>query len=259
MKKLISIVILLTAFFSVSAFAIKIIKLYHEDIPVTSQSDDERAQAARVGFVQLLIKLTGDPAIEKNPDIKDAIKRADYYVSEFSYSSPTTNSATYFIHLTFEANDVNRLLHRAGVSFWGEKRPLILVWLTLTSPHHPIEIIGDETPGELLESMKFTGEKLGLPLIFPLMDVTDIGQISPEDVSTMDLTTLKKAGKRYAPNAYLIGNIEALEDGYQTEWQLVLGNRQWKWTIATKSLDDAITKVLSQTSQTLSTKYDAKF
>lgn len=254
MKKIIIFVLFLTLF-PVSAFAVKMTNLYHADLPVSSQSDDERAQAVRQGFAQLLIKLTGNPDIEKNPDIKDAMKRADYFVQEYSYSSPTTNSATYFIHITFEPSDVDRLLHKSGLAYWGEKRPLILVWLAVTDTKNVTEIIGNETPGDVLDTMKVESNKLGLPLIFPLMDVIDMSQVSVDEVTSMSLPVLKQAGKRYAPNAYLIGKIEPSNDGYQSEWQLILDNDEWTWTITDKSMDSVITEVLNQASQALSKYY----
>lgn len=258
MKKLIMTAILLFIFQPMSALAVAVDNLYRIDVPVTSQSDDERAQAAKQAFAQLLMKLTGDTDIEKNPDIQDAMKRADYYVQEFSYSSPTTTSATYFIHISFDANDVKRLLKKAGISFWGEKRPLILVWLAVTNAQHAPEIIGNETPEDALESMKHASKQFGLPLIFPLMDVADMSQVSPQDVSAMTLPALMQAGKRYSPAAYLIGNIVAKEDGtYQSQWQLILKNNHWTWIISNKSKDEIIIKVLSQTSQVLSKYFES--
>jgi hypothetical protein len=257
MKKLVLIALLFIVI-PLSAYAVKVTSLYHADMPVSSQSDDERAQAVKQGFTQLLIKLTGNPDIANNPDIKEAIKRADYYVQEYSYSAPTTNSATYLIHLTFEMNDINRLLKKSGIAVWGEKRPLILVWLAVTDAKHVTEIVGNETPGDVIDLMKYQGKKLALPLIFPLMDVTDMSQVSPEEVAAMTLPVLKQAGKRYSPNAYLIGKIEPTDNGYQSEWQLLLNQDEWSWNITDKTMDAVIKEVLMQASQALSKYYQVK-
>lgn len=237
-------------FMPILAQAITVTKLYQTSMPVMSQSDDERAQAVRQGFLQLLVKLTGNQTIEKNPDIKAALQRADYYISEYSYSLPTPQSATYHLNVRFEPADVNRMLRKSGITFWGDKRPLILVWLAVTN-HHGTEIIGSETNGEVLDSMTHEGKKLGLPLIFPLMDVADMSHVSAEDVQTMSLASLLEAGKRYSPSAYLIGTITQADDGYASEWELVMNKNHWKWNIDEKSTDDIIASVLNETSQTL--------
>jgi hypothetical protein len=258
MKKLMLMVMCWVAFLAMPAFAVNVIHLYHADLPVSSQSDDERALAVQQGFSQLLIKLTGNPDIEKNAIIKAAIKRADYYVQEFSYSVPTTASSTYFIHLVFEPHDVNRLLHKAGITFWGERRPLILVWLVASDASHVAEIISNETPGTVLNAMKNQGDRYGLPLIFPLMDVVDMDQVTPEEVSAVMLPILRQAGKRYAPNAYLIGKIETKLGGCESQWQLVINNNQWAWSISNSTPDAVIADVFYQTSQTLSKYFEVK-
>jgi hypothetical protein len=258
MKKLMLMVIFWVVFLALPAFAVKVTHLYHADLPVSSQSDDERALAVQQGFSQLLIKLTGNPDIEKNPTIKAAIKRADYYVQEFSYSAPTTNSSTYFIHLVFEPHDVNRLLRKAGITFWGERRPLILVWLVANNSSHVPEIISNETPGSILDAMKNQGDKFGLPLIFPLMDMVDMEQVSPEEVDAGMLPVLRQAGKRYSPNAYLIGKIETKADGCDSQWQLIINKNQWAWSISNSTPDAVIADVFYQTSQTLSKYFEVK-
>lgn len=250
MKKLLLLVVL-TLFPLLPVYAVVVDDLYQADIPVTSQLSDDRISAVREGFSRLMIKLTGDPNIAKNPVIKDAIQRADYYVQTFSYSAPTTASATYSLHVSFEADDIKRMLRKAGVAYWDENRPLIVVWLAITNPKHEVAIIDDQTPGDILDALRQQGEKFALPLIFPLMDVADLGEISPEDINNMSVPVVKKASQRYSPNAYLIGKIESVDGACQSHWLLIVNNKQWNWTIADKTPEDIVAEVLYQVSQTL--------
>src|SRR5579862_4592741 len=237
MKKiLITLVLIFVPAFS--AFAVKVSSLYRAEIPVSSQSEDEKTRAVRLGLAQVLIKLTGNPKIEDMPEIRASLEKADYYVQEFSYSSPETSSAEYLIYIHYDAADVKNLLKKAGIAYWGATRPLILVWLVVTNKGQQSEIIGNESPGVYLDEMKEQGKKFGLPLIFPMMDVADISQVTPEDVKSENLALLKEAGKRYAPAAYLIGKIEENSDGQTSEWQLILNDNTWHWTINSKSIED---------------------
>src|SRR3982750_884414 len=79
---------------SKAVFAIKIADLYQVELPIIAQSQDMKDEAIKTGFLQVLIKLTGDPLIDKNPLVKISLQKADYYVQEFSYSLANTNSAT---------------------------------------------------------------------------------------------------------------------------------------------------------------------
>lgn len=257
MRELFFTAFILALFSMAPAFAVKVTSLYQYEMPVDSQADDVRAQAVREGFLQVLIKISGDPQIAENPDIKPLLRRADYFVQEFSYSAPDA-SPYYTLKIRYDRNDINRLLKKAGVSYWGENRPLILVWVSYTNIKNFAEIIGNENPGNILTTMKLQGKKYGLPLIFPMMDVTDIDQVSTTDIKEMSLSTLKEAGKRYAPDAMLIGAIEQTNIDFQSHWQLVLGTNQWAWNISEKLIDDVIASVLNQTSQTLAKYYVEK-
>lgn len=240
------------------AFAVNVTSLYEAEISVPAQTEDLKAQAIKDGFLQILVKLSGDPAIAKNPGIIPYLSKADYYVQEFSYSATSTASSEYILHIRYDVADVNRLLKRAGVAYWGQTRPLLLVWLAVSKQGRATEIIGNETTGKVLRSMLDQGKQYGLPLIFPMMDVDDMSQVSPDDVTNLELPVLKEAAKRYAPDALLIGKMEQTAQGIQGEWALVLGNDEWKWSISEKTVNGAVGTLLSQVRQTLSKHYVEK-
>jgi uncharacterized protein len=260
MKKLLLTILLalLACSLLTRAFAVKVSSLYQADIPVAAQTDDLKTQAVRDGFLDVLIKLSGDGQVGDNPVIKASLLRPDYYVHEISYSQPTPDASEYLLRIRYEPNDINRLLRKAGVSYWGEMRPLILVWLAITNKHQTTEIIGHEMPGDIFATMKHQSNRYGLPLIFPVMDVTDINQISPKDVISVSLPVLKEAAKRYAPDALLIGNMQETDNGIESQWLLMLNKNQWKWVITEKSVDLVISTLMNQISQTLAKHYVAK-
>lgn len=239
------------------AFAVKMPNLYQTEVAVAAQTEDLKAQAIKEGFNHLLIKLSGDPSIAKNPLIKASLNRPDYYVKDFSYSAPTPASSHYSLRINFEENDVNRLLNKAGVAYWGNTRPLILVWLAISSRENGTEIIGNEMPNDIYNTLQQQSDRYGLPLIFPMMDVADVSQISPEDVLNMSLPTLKEAGKRYSPDGLLIGKIKQEKGQYISQWQLILNdkNNEWEWNVSDKSIDKILSTVLTEVSQSLAKHY----
>lgn len=257
MKQLFLTAFVLAFFAMAPAFAVKVSSLYQHEMPVDSQSDETRAQAVKEGFLQVLIKISGDPHIGENPEIKPVISRANYYVQEYSYSTPDA-SPFYILKIRYDRTDINRLLKKAGISYWGENRPLILVLVSYTNLKNFGEIIGNENPGSVLTTMKTQGKKYGLPLIFPMMDVADISEITPTDIKDLSLPALKAAAKRYSADAILVGTIEQTSLDFQSHWTLVLGTNQWDWNISEKFMDDILASVLNQTSQTLAKYYVEK-
>lgn len=240
-------------------FAVKV-DLYQVELPVASQSADARTEAALLGFEQILVRLTGDINVVKNPIIKENLNKAGYFIQEYHYALPSANSSEYQIFISFDAEDINRLLKRAGVSYWGPKRPLILAFLAVKAPNGQLEVIGDDSSNDIASALKLYSNKYGLPLILPAMDMEDLNQFTPEDISGVLLPVLKNAGKRYAPDVYLIGNIQQNFGGYESQWQLISNtvNKQWNWTVTDRTIEKIIANVMDQVSQNLSNRHAIK-
>lgn len=249
---------LLVIFVALPSYAVKVNSLYEAEVAVPSQAPEVRADGIRQGFLDVLIKVSGNQDIADLPLIKSNLKRADYYVQEFGYSQPTVNASTYTLKVRFDQDDVNHLLKTAGVVYWGETRPLTLVWLAVTDADQQANIIGGETPGPILETMKNEGKRYGLPLIFPVMDMDDMNLVTPDQINVASLPRLQEAGKRYAPDAMLIGSIKPTDKGFSSQWTLALNQQQWSYTIPGDSLQSIMNAVMEQVSQTLSTRYVEK-
>src|SRR3990167_11197041 len=239
-------------------WAVKVKALYEVEMSVASQAADARAEAIREGFQEVLIKLTGDQDVAKNKLIKSSLDKADYFVQEYSYSSPTVSSATYNLRVKYNEQDVKRLLRKAGATSWGETRPLILVWLATVNDRHEVDILGVETEHAMLEKFKRDGQRFGLPLIFPVMDVADMEKVTSDNITTIALPELKEASKRYEPDALLIGTIEYDGDIYTGRWNLVWGEKAWDWSIEGDTREKLFASVLDNVSQVLSQRSDAK-
>ncbi|HEX4044791.1 MAG TPA: DUF2066 domain-containing protein [Gammaproteobacteria bacterium] len=242
-----------------TGFAAKVSHLYQAQLPVTAQTDEIRRQAEVNGLIQVLIKLTGNPEIEQNPTIKTNLARADYYVQEFSYAAATPNTANYTIQINYNPDEIKRLLRQAGASYWGENRPLILVWMAVKdeAQPHAAEIIND-TASDILFTMQQQSKKYGLPIIFPIMDVTDVNQVTSNEIINKQLPLLKTAGQRYSPDAMLIGYVQHENGSVQSKWELVLNDNKWQWHLSDKTMDGVIFALMNQMSQTLAKQFIVK-
>jgi len=231
--------------------------LYQTEVAVNSQSDDERARAVKEGLNHVLVKLTGNAQVDANKIIKAALEKADYYVQEYSYSTPDVSSYQYSLVITYDANDVNSLLKKSGLSYWGGERPSLLVWL-LVSQKGQSEIISNESVGETLPQMKQLGVQYGLPLIFPMMDVADMSQVSPDEINAMNVSLLEEAGKRYAPQGLLIGRIKEQDKQWLSDWQLIIAKSTWNFKMTGQSAHIIITDVLKNINQILAKQNASK-
>lgn len=251
MKKFLFMAVSLFFLQEMSVYAVKVLSLYQVELPVISQASDVREQAMKEGLLQVLTKLSGDRSIAQLPIIKLNLKKAGYYVSEYSYAPATTTSSEYTLQIRYDRNDINRLLQKANITYWGEDRPLILVWLIANHEQQAIEIINNDSENNLATLLKTQSKSFGLPLILPIMDVTDMSQISAEDIATRSLPILKEVSKRYRPEALLIGNVDKHDHTYQSEWHLIFAGREWQWTIIEQNDEAVIHNLLNEIYKTL--------
>lgn len=258
MKKILTALLALVFCIGTTAFAVKVPGLYTAEFPVSTQADSERVQVVKQGLVQVLVRVSGNPDIAMNPAVSDVLKRSNYYVQEYNYSLPTPTASLYDLKIHYSKDDINRLLRKANIPYLGEIRPLILVWLVAPDQHHGVEILNNASTEDLLTVMKQQAKIYGLPLIFPVMDMDEIDEVSVQDVKAGSLSTLQTASKRYAPDALLVGEVESENDTWQGHWQLILGENSWKWAVVSKTPENLFAGLFNQMSQALAKTYVVK-
>lgn len=231
-------------------WAVRVSSIYQATIPVASQSDLDKKQAAQDGLARVLIKVSGNNQImESYPFLKTALTQADVLAQQYSYSKN-------FLTIRYDVEGVNRLLREAAAPIWGQNRPLILVLLALESPDHPLDII-DSSNTDIQTLLKQAAKDRGLPIILPMMDMTDLNQIATADVVAKAIPKLQLAVKRYVSNAILIGHVTQTSEDINSEWLLVAGKDQINWTISGKSLAEIFTGVMNEVTDTLASHYAA--
>lgn len=241
------------------ALAVKVSSIYQAEIPVASQSAQEKNQAVVEGLSRVLVKVSGNSQVVANyPSLKPAFNHAEALVQQFSYKAQASapKNAAYLLTVRFDVEAINHLLREAGSPIWGQSRPLILAWLTFESPNHPADLV-DSSPSEVQKALKYGAEQRGLPIILPTMDVVDLDQVTVAAVTDKSMATLDKAAKRYAPKAMLIGNMKQSDTGFDSQWRLVMGAEQWDWNIAGATLQEVFSDVTNNVADTLVNKYSA--
>ena len=238
------------------ASAVRVHSIYQDEVMVASQNSKDKLQALQEALSDVFIKVSGNShVLDNNPNLKANLSRADKFVQEFSYSSPADAPKTtpYLLFVRFDAAAINRLLREAGTPTWGQNRPLILVWLALQTPDHPLDIVDNSTDFQKL--LRQSAKQRGLPMIFPTMDVTDLSLVSVNDITTLSLNNLQQASQRYASGAMLIGSVKQINNDFKSHWQLVLGENSWNWDVTGKSLPEVFTGVVDDVADALAKRF----
>jgi hypothetical protein len=242
---------------SPQALAVRVHSIYQDEIPVANQSQPTRIAAEQGALADVFVKVSGNShVLDTNPNLKANLAHAETYVQEFSYTQQknAAKASRYLLFVRFDSDAVNKLLSEAGTTVWGQSRPLILVWLALQGPNHPADIIDSST--EIPLQLKQSAKSRGLPMIFPVMDVTDLSLVSVNDITSKATPSLQQASARYASNAILIGSlVEHKADDYSSHWQLMLDKDKWTWDVTGKSMQDMFTVIVDNVTDTLAAKY----
>lgn len=237
------------------AFAVRVNTIYQAEVAVSSQSDEERNKALLPALTQVLVKASGNARILDNPKIKPQLAIAGALEQEFSYSNGSPGNKPYLLVLQFDPEGVNKILRDSSAPLWGANRPLVLAWVEYEEPDRVAEIIDTNSQNTILKFMKQRANERGLPLLFPLMDVTDINKVPVNDIVSMDTLNLVNAAKRYASDAVLIARVFKLTDGYSTDALLLSGETQWNWKIKEKTMADVLNKLIDNMTDVLAGRY----
>src|SRR3990167_694648 len=259
MKKCLLVLIGVLACQMLPVWAVKMSGLYQVALPIASQSDGLLVEAVRQGFIQVLTRVSGDLSIASNAVIAPTLGHVMDYVQEYRYTpSGDTRAAAFILHVRYDAPFINQLLNKAGVDYWKESRPLILVWLAVTNADNVTDMVSEDVHPDILKAMQTQGERSGLQLIFPMMDSADMDLVSAATIVNRNVVTLKEAGKRYAPEAMLIGHIKAGAPFETGQWQLVVNATQSDFETEGTTISQLTGAALNQVTQKLSKHVTAK-
>lgn len=145
--------------------------LYSGQVPVNSQSDEERAGALKAALAQVVVKVSGDAGVVNKPDVAKAIASADKYVQQYQYAQDVvTDGGQPQVRLSlvaqFDRDAIDRLLADAGGatrSAGGDAAPAAAeqqsgtyrVWVSgIASAQDYARLIGSLTRNELIRSVQ---------------------------------------------------------------------------------------------------------
>ncbi len=181
--------ILLTLVVCTTAFAVEVPTLFTAEVPLDEEADDPRADAYEAALVEILGRVSGTE-VAMNPELVEEL-----FPSPASYVMQFRPGADDSLWVSFDGQAIESTLRNAGLTFWGAERPLTLVWLAVDWGQGTREIIGSDDPERteaesrsidrnrlLRERMLEIADKRGLPIVFPLLDTTDLQGVTFADI-----------------------------------------------------------------------------
>lgn len=265
-KKLIYLLVLLAGFLFIlpgSSYAEESVdNAFEIDYPIKDRSQAEWAAAVKYSLPQLLVKVSGNPDIVKLPIVRENLTKPDKYIRSYSYTTQKAEEGKLplVLHLTYDSRAIDQLLSQAGhanqaAQSISEKpenvhenanpaHPLTLIWLAVKTLKQEY-IISNSMDDQIAHILKAGAERRGLPIILPLMDLSDWSNISQADIAKLDPTLLETASKRYSPAVVLEGQlIQTAPKYWEGQWALNIKGENLRWNTEGENVENVIDNAL---------------
>ena len=192
-----------------AAQAVVIKNLYEALVPVDTQSREERKTALTTGLIEVITRVSGKTLLlSEDPEdpLAMAIQKPTRYTRQFRYRKNTRGNSRLNLWIKYDEKAINNLLQSSDLPVWGHTRPSTLAWIAL-SENGRRKLLSNSDQHEVKTAMKWIANKRGLPLTFPLMDLTDRGSISISDIWGNFEDRVLRASQRYNPEAIIVGRL----------------------------------------------------
>ncbi len=196
-------IILISFVFAFNSHSVEVKGLYQFSIEVESQNKIVRQQALKKALRGVIVKVGGDANILIHDVFKNALVNANLYVTQYRYEYKKT---LLMLNASFDAEKVNKLFKKANFPLWGSLRPQVLLWL-ITEQGLSRTIISSSVKSMLTQQINTFSRERGLPVLLPLMDLTDTVQLHVSDIWGRFEQPIREASLRYMPEAIVVMRI----------------------------------------------------
>lgn len=199
--------------------------LYETQVLATGFEPQDQPKLIQQAFKDLLIKLSGSAEALNRPAIQKALAEPDKYVSQFSYQESATQQR--FLRVRFDETLVNQLISTTGqavLSGYKQQPSSIVVWLVTQQEGHT-----QWAEEGLRQQWQTLAANRNLPLVFPLLDLTDMSLVSEQGTWSEDLSSLRMASKRYNADQLVIGKLTRQPTGWHAQWILLTQGEPSRW------------------------------
>lgn len=233
------------------AFAIAIDNLYTAAIQVTDNTITTRTQILPQAFEKVVRRVASSHQATTHPEYLQAKQHVDEYLNTYFYNE---NSGTYTLTLQFNEQKITNLLNKMGRHSFNKNRPQILLWLILEQNNQP-NFVTNSSQSEIATKIDILANSYGLPVLFPLLDLTERLFISEQDAINFNVAPLQQASGRYNADGIMIGKVNNINGIWHCEWRLVSGQQNIAWNTSGDDLDVELEVMFNQLADNLITGF----
>lgn len=185
--------------------------LYEASVTVTA---GEQA-AFKAGMGDVLVKVTGRRDAASLPALAALVDGASRFVTSYR------RVAGGRLSITYDGDAIERAVAAAGLPFWGEQRPLTLVWLAVDRGGGQRGLVTAEAASGERRAVEAVAGQRGLPLAWPSAAGGEDARLRFDQAWSGDSGSLVSAASGYGADGVLIGRARAAGNSYTVDWTFV--------------------------------------
>ena len=233
------------------AGAVEVPTLFTAEVPIDEEAEDPRADAYAAALREILMRVSGTAIAENDEAVAELFPDPASYVMQFRSGADDT------LWVSFDGQAIEQVLRSAGQTFWDAERPLTLVWLAVDWGQGNREIIAADDPDRtqqesrsidrnrlIRERLLDISERRGLPIVFPLLDTTDLQSVTFSDIWGGFDEAILYASKRYDATSILIGRIRP-SSSQRSRWTYYFAGAQSEVTGPPEAVVGQVADLLS--------------
>lgn len=197
------ILVALLLFVSSASVADRVTGLFEAYVPVSSQSSQDQRDGINRALQQVLVKVSGTRDVLTHPLIRSNLKNAQQLLQLFRFE---TQEQKLYLQASFDSAKVEQVIRSAGFPIWGAVRPSSLIWLAEEQQSRRA-LISEDRVSEVKKQIQRVAQSRGLSVGFPLLDLTDLEQISWYDVWGRFIDNIVAASQRYGAESILSARL----------------------------------------------------
>jgi hypothetical protein len=137
----------------------------------------------------------------------------------------------------------------------GRERPGSLLVVSY-DVNETISLVSSDTTPEVIELLDEAAVKLGVPVLFPLMDLEDIALVNIGDIVSRQYENIDILADRYGPDALVIGQIVGRSgQGWHGDWEVRFAEQVFKWKFKGSSKQQVIDQAIKHLARVLALEY----
>ena len=199
--------------------AARVAGLYEAAVPIAAQDAGLRAAAVRQALRAVVTKVSGQsalPAYFNNEQLN-----AEYLVEQFGYETQDeADGRRLYLRVRLNQQRVDQLIRDHGMRVWPEERPLTLLWLAVADADGR-RVLGEDSPHAALALARAEAARRGLPLVLPLMDLTESALVPFAVIAEGRAEAIARASEKYAGQHIFIGVIRQQGEQWQGRWHVL--------------------------------------